>query len=167
MSQRISSKCFRLVAAGAAAVWASGCVTLETPAESDARLRQEQLRNIQVARLSSQGEQRSQEVAALKLVVAQQAELIREMQARLGLNSRNSSKPPSSDPPATPPAPRSKPTGRKQGGQPGHHGASREPFPPADVGEFVEVQPSHCQDCATPLRTDSAQGLVPARHQTV
>ena len=108
-----------------------------------------------------------QEVAALKLVVAQQAELIRELQARLGLSSRNSSKPPSSDPPSSPPVPRSKPTGRKRGGQPGHDGATREPFPPADVDEFVQVHPSHCQDCATPLASQAEGHGTPIRHQVV
>jgi len=108
-----------------------------------------------------------QEVAALKLVVAQQAELIRELQARLGLNSRNSSKPPSSDPPATPPAPRSKPTGRKRGGQPGHEGVTREPLPPGDVDEFVNIHPPRCRGCSAPFGSEAAECGAPVRHQVV
>ena len=108
-----------------------------------------------------------QEVAALRLVVAQQAELIRELQARLGLNSRNSSRPPSSDPPAKPPARPSQPTGRKRGGQPGHEGTTRATFPPADVDAFVELHPSNCRNCAAPLRPDATKDPAPIRHRVV
>jgi len=108
-----------------------------------------------------------QEVAALKLVVAQQAELIRELQARLGLTSRNSSKPPSSDPPGAPRPPRSKGKGRKQGGQPGHKGKTRPWFKPDDVDEFVAVRPSHCGGCARPLGPEAFGLLDPWRHQVV
>ena len=49
-----------------------------------------------------------------------------ELKRRLGMNSTNSSKPPSSDSPFTKPAPKSlrRTSGRKPGGQPGHPGST-------------------------------------------
>lgn len=106
-------------------------------------------------------------MAALRLIVVQQQERIRELEAILNLTSRNSSKPPSSDPPGAPPAPRPRPTGRKRGGQPGHKGKTREWFPPQDVDEVVDVRPSHCNGCARPLEPEAFSTLDPGRHQVV
>src|SRR3954453_3634313 len=68
----------------------------------------------------------------------------RELKARLGLNSSNSSKPPSTDPPGRkrrPPEPQS---GRARGGQPGHRRHER-PLVPADqVDEVVDCRPPRC-----------------------
>jgi anti-sigma factor RsiW len=49
-----------------------------------------------------------------------------ELKRRLGMNSTNSSKPPSSDAPFAKPAPKSlrRASGRRPGGQPGHPGWS-------------------------------------------
>ncbi len=71
------------------------------------------------------------EEAKVDLILALEARLcalepqVKELQARLGLNSRNSSKPPSSDGPAKPVVKslREK-TGRPPGGQPGHRGTT-------------------------------------------
>ena len=57
--------------------------------------------------------------AAQALIVALQ-QRIRELDARLGQNSSNSSRPPSTDPLQAPPRPKAPPSGRKRGGQPGH-----------------------------------------------
>src|SRR5262245_57965137 len=62
--------------------------------------------------------------AAQALIVTLQ-ERIRDLEARLGQNSSNSSRPPSTDPPQAPPRPKAPPSGRKRGGQPGHRGAYR------------------------------------------
>jgi transposase len=75
----------------------------------------------------------------------------RDLKARLGLNSSNSSKPPSTDPPnikRKPPVPKS---GRKRGGQPGHRRHERLLVPPHQVDEVVDCRPPHCQSCAAPL----------------
>ena len=48
-----------------------------------------------------------------------------ELEAQLGQNSANSSRPPSADPPQAPVRPKAPPSGRKRGGQPGHRGAFR------------------------------------------
>jgi transposase len=86
----------------------------------------------------------------------------RDLKARLGLNSSNSSKPPSTDPPHAkrkPPLPKS---GRKRGGQPGHRRHERPLVPPDQVGEVVECRPSHCDACAAAL---AGKDLEPVRRQ--
>src|SRR4051812_13474691 len=81
------------------------------------------------------------ENAALRAenVVLQQR--VRELEARLGQNSSNSSRPPSTDPPLAPETRRLPPTGRKRGGQPGHRGAYRGLLPVEEVDEVVGVVP--------------------------
>ncbi len=80
--------------------------------------------------------------------------LLRELQAKLGQNSRNSSRPPSSDPPSTPPPPARTPRGRKAGGQIGHEGHQRPLVPPEQVTEAVELAPQHCPSCQSALGAD-------------
>ncbi|WP_448070650.1 DUF6444 domain-containing protein [Georgenia yuyongxinii] len=72
---------------------------------------------------------------------------VAELEARLGKNSRNSSKPPSSDNAFTKPAPKSlrRPSGRrpgKQGGDPGNHLAPREV-----PDEVIIHTPDACGGC--------------------
>ena len=71
--------------------------------------------------------------AAQAIIVALQAR-IRELEARLGQNSANSSRPPSSDPPQTPARPKAPPSGRSRGGQPGHRGTYRALLPGYTLG---------------------------------
>jgi len=71
---------------------------------------------------------------------------VRELTARLNQDSSNSSKPPSSDKPWKERRP-TKPTGRSRGGQPGHEGKTREPFPPDQVDFTVPVVPTSCTNC--------------------
>lgn len=80
--------------------------------------------------------------------------LLRELQAKLGQSSRNSSKPPSSDPPSTPPSPPRAPRGRKAGGQLGHQGHQRPLVPPEQVHDPIELVPQHCPSCQTALPHD-------------
>lgn len=72
---------------------------------------------------------------------------VAELRARLGMNSRNSSKPPSSDPPGTPRRAPS-PTGRAPGGQKGHPGAHRARLA---ADEQVPHRPSCCASCGHDL----------------
>src|SRR6266542_96596 len=93
-----------------------------------------------------------------QLVVPQQvvalAAEVRELKARLGQNSSNSSRPPSSDAPfgprrrVAPPEPSS---GRRAGGQPGHPGHFRAVVPPERVDVVVDHWPECCVGCATLL----------------
>src|SRR5215204_1116091 len=78
--------------------------------------------------------------AAQALIVAQR-ERIRELEARLGQDSSNSSRPPSSDPPQAPARPKAGPSGRKRGGQLGHRGAFRALLPVEQVDAIVAVEP--------------------------
>src|SRR3954464_12716688 len=88
--------------------------------------------------------------AAQALIVALQ-ERVRELEARLGQTSANSSRPPSSDPPQAPPRPKAPPSGRRRGGQPGHRGTFRALLPVEQVDEVVVVVPEDCRHCGQPL----------------
>ena len=84
-----------------------------------------------------------------------------DLEARLGQNSANSSKPPSSDPPHAKPAPPQTPTGKRKGGQPGHPKRTRPDLPPDTV---VELRAGTCDRCSHPLAGDDPD---PLRHQVV
>src|SRR5215211_5494671 len=56
--------------------------------------------------------------AATQALVLAQQECIRDLEARLGQGSANSSRPPSSDPPQSAARPKPPPSARKRGGQP-------------------------------------------------
>jgi hypothetical protein len=92
------------------------------------------------------------EVAALR---AENAELKR----RLGLNSRNSSKPPSSDSPFVKPAPKSlrRRSGRKPGGQLGHPGSTLAQV--ADPDEVRRHEPGPCAGCGADLNAPPQVGV--------
>src|SRR5687767_8883015 len=92
-----------------------------------------------------------QENAALHAQNAALQERIRELEARLGQNSSNSSRPPSTDPPQAPPRQKAPATGRKRGGQPGHRGAYRALLPADQVDEVVVVVPAACRHCRQPF----------------
>src|SRR5437763_1063373 len=102
--------------------------------------------------------------AAILAVIASLEKRIADLEARLNLNSTNSSKPPSTDPPAVkvkrrPPAP---PSGRKRGGQPGHKRHTRALVPPEQIREIFEVRPSLCKGCGSALLGNDPD---PPRHQ--
>ena len=65
--------------------------------------------------------------------IAQLEQRVGDLEARLKLNSTNSSKPPSSDPIGLKRKPPARPSGRKRGGQPGHRRALRRLVPPEEV----------------------------------
>src|SRR6476659_2705226 len=65
---------------------------------------------------------------------------VRDLEARLKLNSTNSSKPPSSDPIGFKRKPPNPPSGRKRGGQPGHRRAQRRLVPPEKVRTITECR---------------------------
>ena len=87
----------------------------------------------------------------------------RRLKERLGLNSSNSSKPPSSDAPGSP-RQQKKPTGRRPGGQFGHKKHERMLLPLEQVQEFVELVPGVCRSCQRRLQ---GKDRTPRRHQVV
>lgn len=68
-------------------------------------------------------------------------ERITALEARLGMDSSNSSKPPSSDPPSAPPRPPREKGKRKAGGQPGHEGRTWQKFSADEVDKIVPLMP--------------------------
>jgi transposase len=86
-------------------------------------------------------------MSRLEALEAENAELRRQ----LGLNSQNSSKPPSSDSPFDKPAPKSlrRKSGRKPGGQPGHPGSTLALVD--DPDETRRHEPKVCVGCGARL----------------
>ena len=108
------------------------------------------------------------ENAALRKENAVLHERVRELEARLGQTSANSSRPPSMDPPQAPARPKAPPSGRKRGGQPGHRGAYRALLLVEQVDEIVVVEPERCRHCGQPFpgTATGRRGRV-WRHQVV
>lgn len=95
--------------------------------------------------------ERDVRIAALEKQVAELQALVRDLHGRLGVNSSNSSVPPSANPPAAPKPVVKTPTGKKPGGQPGHPGHHRLRLPPERVQHVVPFVPTTCQHCHGPL----------------
>ena len=87
-----------------------------------------------------------------------------DLKARLGANSRNSSKPPSSDGPGAPPRGGRTKSGRRRGGQPRHEGTHRAQVAAEDVDEVYSLWPTECAACRTALAGDDAE---PFEHQLI
>jgi transposase len=86
-------------------------------------------------------------------------ERIAELEARLGQNSRNSSRPPSSDGLGKPaPKSRRRRSGRKPGGQPGHPGRTLERVEAPD--EVRRHEPAACGGCGGDLSGAAQTGVV-------
>lgn len=113
---------------------------------------------------------------ALEAVVTSLAARVADLEARLGQDSRTSSRPPSSDPPKTqaqrraPPAPAADAAGerRRPGGQPGHPGHHRALIAAERVDRVVVVAPANCRGCGAGLVAEPrASDPAAERLQTV
>ena len=93
-------------------------------------------------------------VDSLKGRIVELERRVGDLEARLKLNSTNSSKPPSSDPIGLKRKPPTPPSGRKRGGQPGHQRAKRRLVPPEKVRTFTECRPADCRRCGHALCGD-------------
>jgi len=99
-----------------------------------------------------------------ELVAAQAAEIARlkarvaDLEARLGMNSQNSSKPPSSEV-FDKPVPRSlrRKTGRRPGGQPGREGRTLQQV--SDPDEVLRHEPVCCRGCGRGLHRAEEAGV--------
>ncbi len=86
-------------------------------------------------------QEQNKQIAVLEAKVA-------ELERRLGMNSSNSSKPPSSDPPKTRAGRKGKKkTRRKRGGQKGHKGHHRELVPTEQASRVLQLVPRKCEHC--------------------
>ncbi len=94
------------------------------------------------------------DIAALQQQVA-------DLQARLGQNSQNSSRPPSTDGPTVKRRPPPEASGRRRGAQPGHP-LQRRPLLPPD--EEIPRKPTACRRCGAALTGSDPQ---PLRHQVI
>ena len=87
---------------------------------------------------------------------------VAELEAKLGKNSNNSSKPPSTEHPHAKP-PRTKPKSkRSRGGQPGHTKHERKLIPATECSEVVPCVPTSCRRCGEALTGTDPE---PLRHQ--
>ena len=97
-------------------------------------------------------------------------ERVCDLEARLGQDASNSSRPPSADPPQAPAKVKRQapPSGRKRGGQPGHPGHFRTLRPPEQVDQVVVVASEVCRHCGQPFPTTTPRRQVRVwRHQVV
>jgi transposase len=106
------------------------------------------------------------ELQALIATLVEQNDVLQrrvaDLEARLGLNSTNSSRPPSTDPPGVKRAPPGKPSGKKRGGQPGHRRHQRVLVAPEQVQAVVDHLPRACRKCGEALLGHDPD---PRRHQ--
>src|SRR5690554_4593747 len=108
---------------------------------------------------------RDERIAELEQLLHEALQRIAELERMLGLNSQNSSKPPSTDNErARKKRPRRKPSGRAPGGQPGHQGHCRELLPEEQVDHIQQHIPPNCRECGQELSAQDAMGR-PTRHQ--
>jgi transposase len=114
-----------------------------------------------IEELIAQVKAQAAEIAALKAQVAENAVLkarIAELERQLGLNSRNSGKPPSSDGLKKPPRVSSlrEPSDKPSGGQKGHKGETLERV--AEPDSVVDHYPSSCKNCNVAVTPDMSVG---------
>jgi len=92
--------------------------------------------------------------------VAELEQRVSDLEARLKLNSTNSSKPHSSYPIGFKRKPAAPPSGRKRGGQPGHRRAQGRLVPPDKVRTITDCRPTDCRRCGHALVGDDPAALV-------
>jgi transposase len=109
---------------------------------------------------SPSGPSREELIALVAALMAENAALkarIAELERRLGLNSRNSSKPPSSDGLKRSARVRSlrEKSSKKTGGQKGHEGETLRQT--AEPDEITDHYPTGCAECGVPLTPEMAE----------
>jgi transposase len=109
------------------------------------------------------------ELSAARASIAELEETNRQLRARLGKDSSNSSRPPSSDGPQTEPkrkqkAQKKKRSGRPAGGQPGHEGRTRLLRPVEEADRVFHHHPDHCEHCDDAL-DEAPEAGEPLPHQ--
>ena len=105
-----------------------------------------------------------EKIATLEKRIEQMQKHIDHLERRLGMNSRNSSKPPSSDPPGTPTALPRKLRRKKRGARKGHPPHLRALLPAEKVSKRLNLAPERCPCGCRHLEKTADE---PLRHQTV
>jgi len=100
--------------------------------------------------------------AAVLALVQSLERRVAALEARLGQDSSNSSKPPSGDPLHVKRRPPQPPSGKRRGGQRGHQRHTRELVPPERLTAAVECKPAVCRGCGHGLEGADPE---PGRHQ--
>jgi transposase len=90
------------------------------------------------------------------------AEKVAELEARLNMNSKNSSKPPSSDGFNKPKSLRT-PSGKKAGGQQGHEGKGLKLFSQPD--KYINHEPWECAQCPNAVMCQAKKTVCETRHE--
>jgi transposase len=103
-------------------------------------------------------------IKQLEQEIVQLKKQIKELERRLGMNSQNSSKPPSSDPPGMPTVLPRKLRRKKCGAQKGHPPYLRELLPQELVKKHIHLKPDVCTCGSTHLQDTDQE---PLRHQIV
>jgi transposase len=90
-------------------------------------------------------------VAQLQQQAVQLQQQVAKLEARLKVNSTNSSTPPSANPPGTPKRKKKQKSHRQRGAQPGHPPHLKQLLPPEQVSRTVALVPDVCQGCHASL----------------
>jgi transposase len=100
--------------------------------------------------------------------IAALEEEMRQLKAKLGTNSSNSSLPPSANPPGADKPVTKKKSKRNPGGQPGHPPRLKQLLPPERVNETIPFVPEKCAKCQAELPAEAGPSdPEPRRFQTV
>jgi len=111
---------------------------------------------------------RDRRIAELERRVAELEALVRDLLARLGTNSGNSSLPPSANPLGAPKPVVKKKSKRRPGGQPNHPPHLKQLLPPERVNQYQVFVPKQCERCHAPLPAEPTSGdPEPTRFQTI
>jgi transposase len=141
-----------------------GRQALYGPPDPDLQQREINELSEQIGRLQARNERLQAEVGELQGHNLRLQRRNAELEALVAKDSHNSSRPPSTDPPwAKRTRSLRRPSGRKPGGQVGHHGETLQLCERSH--RAVEHRPRECRSCHAPL--DSAQVLGYRRQQVV
>lgn len=110
------------------------------------------------------GSQKDELIEQLQKENAELKARVEKLERLLGMNSRNSSRPPSSDPPSVPMKSAAK-RRKKRGAKKGHEPHLKEMLPPDKVKQRRVIEPEVCPDCDGEHFVDSGQ--EPLRDQFI
>lgn len=109
-------------------------------------------------------EEMAQRMEKLERQLAEVRTNQQQLLEKVNRTSKNSSSPPSKDPPGFGKKQRKQKSSKKRGGQPGHHGHSRDLYPIEECSDVIDHQPTACSCCGEKL---SGEDVNPYRHQIV